>query len=112
MKMNKTTETPKADALGGSRLQAVVIPPQMPTMEELQAALPQTADGAPILPGMMVHCIVGKHADEREVIGPYGKQALLTREPARHGAGEGYCHRMARTVYAVRENAIEAAKAV
>ena len=89
----------------------VVIPP-MPSHDDMLAALPHTVDGAPIIPGMTVHCIVGKFADEREVIGPYGKKALLTFEPARHGACAGSAHRLANTVYACRENALAAAKAV
>lgn len=110
--MNEANEREDGAAVGGSRLKAVVIPPQAPTAEEILAALPHTADGAPIIPGMMVYCIVGQHVDERKVIGPSGKMALNTFEPARHGAGPGQCHRLANTVYAVRENAIEAAKAV
>lgn len=109
--MSETTTDKNAAAVGGSQLERRVIPP-MPTIDELLDALPVTADGAPIIPGMVVHCVAGKFADEREVLGPYGKEALLTFEPARHGAGPGQCHRLANTVYAVRENAIEAAKAV
>lgn len=71
-------------------------------------ALPKTADGVPIVPGMLVYC--GERADEREVLGPYGFLALFTREPARHGASEGYSHRLANTVYASRDSALAAHK--
>jgi hypothetical protein len=68
--------------------------------------LPRTADGVPIVPGMTVWCRVGPYADERKVVAPYGKVALLTREPARHGACEGDSHRLAETVYSTREAAL------
>lgn len=77
--------------------------------EQLQSvvdALPKTADGVPIVPDMTVYCIVGEHVDERRVIGPYGKQSLLTHEPAQHGAGSGSSHRLADTVYADRSKAL------
>lgn len=74
----------------------------MDQLEGLLAALPATADGVPIVPGMTVYCAIGPHLDEREVVGPYGKLALLTREPARYGACEGSAHRLANTVYAER----------
>ena len=80
------------------------------TMQEIMDALPLTADGKAIIPGMTVFCVAGNYADERKVIGPYGKKALLTSEPARHGTCAGSSHRLADTVYAVRENAIEATK--
>ncbi len=71
--------------------------------------LPTTADGVPIVPDMMIYCIVGQHVDERKVIGPYGKLALLTSEPARHGAGGGSSHRLADVCYSTRA-AAEASK--
>lgn len=81
-------------------------PAQLAELAAIVASLPKTADGFPVVPGMTVYCIVGEQVDERTVIGPYGKLALLTHEPARHGAGDGSCHRLATTVYASREFAV------
>lgn len=67
--------------------------------------LPKTVDGVPIVPGMLVYIRVGEHVDERKVLGPYGKQALLTHEPPQHGAGGGSCHRLANVCYSTREAA-------
>jgi hypothetical protein len=76
----------------------------------IEQALPRTADGVPIVPEMTVYCIVGGHVDERRVIGPYGKVALLTHEPGGHGTCPGSTHRLANTVYAAREVALESVK--
>lgn len=76
------------------------------------SSLPVTADGQYIVPDMFVYCINGEHIDERKVLGPYGKQALLTLEPARHGVGTSYSHRLANTVYASREEALAFLKQV
>lgn len=72
------------------------------------ARLPKTADGVPVTPGMLVYVRVGEHVDERRVIGPYGKKALLTHEPARHGAGDGSAHRIVEDCYSTAEAANEA----
>lgn len=68
-------------------------------LKNLIEQLPRTADGVPIVPGMLVYIRVGEHIDERRVIGPYGKQSLLTHEPARAGAGDGSAHRPANVCY-------------
>ena len=73
-------------------------------------SLPKTVDGMPIVPDMMVYCIVGEHVDERKVIGPYGKYALLTHEPAMSGTCAGSAHRLANTVFSTRKAAEEATK--
>lgn len=75
------------------------------TLDELLKALPKTGDGVPIVPGIIVYCIVGKRIDEREVIAPYGKKALLTHEPSQHGTCAGQSHRLAFTVFSTREAA-------
>jgi len=73
------------------------------------ARLPQTADGIPITPGMVIYVVRGVHVDEREVIGPYGIKALLFREPGLYGGGSGSCHCLAEKVFANRDGAIAAA---
>lgn len=93
-----------------ARLKSYRLPPPPGQLERLLQALPRTADGVPIVPDMTVYCIVGEHVDERRVVGPYGRVALLTREPMRHGAGEGDAHRLAETVYSSREAALASAK--
>lgn len=99
----------KTDEETASPLQSLVKPCAW-TMQEMMNALPLTADGKAIIPGMKVFCIAGNCIDERQVIGPYGKQALLTSEPARHGTCAGSSHRLADTVYVLRENALTALK--
>jgi hypothetical protein len=75
---------------------------------EIVRQLPLTADGVPITPGMTIFKLAGKYVDEREVVGPYGRKALLYREPARHGAGAGDCHCLAETCYSTRQAAEQA----
>ena len=100
-------ENEKSKTPATSPLQSFVKPCAW-TMQEMMDALPLTADGKAIIPGMKVFCIAGNCIDRREVIAPYGKSALLTSEPARHGTCAGSSHRLADTVYVLEENALMA----
>lgn len=93
--IDKAVEELRADR---DRLQAIV------------DKLPETADGVPVVPYMMVYIRMGSHIDERRVIGPQGRAALNTDEPATHGTGGGQAHRLLTDCYSTRKAAEAAAK--
>jgi hypothetical protein len=74
--------------------------------EEIAGKLPKTKDGVPIVPDMTVFITHGDGCDQRRVIGPYGKLALLVHSPR---SGGGSNHHLATDAYSTRE-AAQAAK--